>query len=111
MDMPILDILSNPVGVPALEQWDPWHLQRQDAGIGSPAQHSGLKDLVLLQLWHRSQLQLRSDPWLRNSICCGVAKKENKNKQTNKKNPSVNGFLTCKMRVVIIVCTIMERIH
>ena len=38
------------------------------------AQHSGLKDQALPQLWRRSQMQLRSDPWPRNSICHGVAK-------------------------------------
>ena len=40
------------------------------------------KDLVLPQLWHQSHLQLRSDPWPGDSICCRVAKKE---KQTKKK--------------------------
>ena len=29
----------------------------------SPAQRSGLKDLALPQLWCRSQLQLRFNPW------------------------------------------------
>ena len=29
-----------------------------------------------MQLWHRSQLCLGSDPWPGNSICRGVAKKE-----------------------------------
>ena len=33
-----------------------------------------VKDLVLLQLWLRSKLQLRSDPWSKNSICFGAAK-------------------------------------
>ena len=28
-----------------------------------PVQHSGLKDPVLLQLWHGLQLQLRFNPW------------------------------------------------
>lgn len=37
-----------------------------------------VKDLVLLQLWHSLQLQLRSDPWPRNSKCLGVAKEEKK---------------------------------
>ena len=30
-----------------------------------PAQYTGLKDLVLPQLWCRSQLQLRFKPWPR----------------------------------------------
>ena len=46
--------------------------------IQPPPWHSGLKDPVLLQPWHRSQLQLRSDPWPRNSICHREAKKEKK---------------------------------
>ena len=36
------------------------------------AWHIGLK------IWHRPQLQLRSDPWPGNSICQGVARKEKK---------------------------------
>ena len=39
------------------------------------AQHSGLKDQALLQVWHRSQQQLGSSPWPRNSICHWAAKK------------------------------------
>ena len=38
-----------------------------------------VKDLALLQLWWRSQLQLRSDPWPRNSICYKMGKKNKKN--------------------------------
>ena len=54
-------------------------------GHGSPAQHSGLR-ILCLQL--RSQLWLRSDPVSRNSICCGVAKKEKK-----KKKETSNGII------------------
>ena len=43
--------------------------------VRSPAQHSGLKEM---QLRCGSQLWLGSDPWPRNSICLGVAKKEKK---------------------------------
>ena len=57
---------------------------KQDHGISSTrlqvwflATHSGLKYLMLLHLQHRSQLQLISDSWLGNSICCGAAKKKN----------------------------------
>ena len=39
-------------------QWDQW--PSGSTGL-IPAQW--VKDLVLLQLWHRSQLQLGSDPW------------------------------------------------
>ena len=46
------------------------------------------KDLVLLQLWHRSQLQLRFDPWPGNFHMLWVQlkkKKTNKQKKTKKK--------------------------
>ena len=69
-----------------------WHtglavpLECWDAGsIFSPAQC--VKDLALLQLWLklklrlRSQLWLGSDPWPRNSICLGTAKKKKKKKK------------------------------
>ena len=35
-----------------------------------------VKDLALLQLWHRLQLWLESDPWPGISICHEVIKKE-----------------------------------
>ena len=64
-----------------MAQQDQQYLCRARMQIWSLAQHGELKDLALLQLPHRSQLQLRSDPWSRNSICHGVAKKRiNKNK-------------------------------
>ena len=44
-----------------------------------------IKDLVLPQQQHRLQLQFRSDPWPRNFICCGVAKKEKKEKKRKEK--------------------------
>ena len=37
-----------------------------------------VRNLGLLQLWLRSKLQLRSDIWPRNSICCRAAKNEKK---------------------------------
>jgi len=36
--------------------------------VQSLAQHSGLKDPALVQLRHRSQLQLKSDLWPRSSM-------------------------------------------
>ena len=36
-----------------------------EARVQSPAWHSGLKDLVLLLLWHRSQLWLGFNAWPR----------------------------------------------
>ena len=63
-----------------MAQRDWQHLCTARMQVRSPVQYSGLKDLVLPQMQHRSQLQLRSDPWPRNSICCGAAKKEGKKK-------------------------------
>ena len=51
--------------------WDPWYL----GSNGTPPAH-WVKDLALPQLQLRSKLQLRSDPWPGNSICCGTAKKK-----------------------------------
>ena len=34
--------------------------------VPSPAQHTGLKDLALLELWRKSQLQVGFNPWPRN---------------------------------------------
>ena len=56
----------------SLEHWDA-------ALIPGPAH--GVKDMALLQLQHRLQLQLRSDPWPGKSICHGVAKKEKEKRQ------------------------------
>ena len=42
-----------------------------------PSLAQWVKDLALPQLGRRSQLQLGSDPWPRNSACCGAAKKKN----------------------------------
>ena len=37
-----------------------------EAQVQSPAQHRGLKNSTLLQLWQRSQLWLGFNPWPRN---------------------------------------------
>ena len=47
-------------------------LQHQDTGSIPSLAQCVLKDLVLPQLWHRSQLWLGSDPQPRNTICLGV---------------------------------------
>ena len=44
-----------------------------------PSLAQWIKDPVLLQLQFRLQLQLGSDPWPGNSVCCRVTKKEKKN--------------------------------
>ena len=49
-------------GVSAVAQQDGTCLCSTKTQVRPPAWHSGLKDLVLPQLWRRSQLQLRSDP-------------------------------------------------
>ena len=54
--------------------------QHQDAGL-SPSLTQWVKDPALQQL--RLQLQLGSDPWPRNSICCGAAKKEKIKRDSN----------------------------
>ena len=43
-----------------------------EAEVSSPACHSGLKDLVLLQLQRRSQMWLRFNLWPRNIHAPGV---------------------------------------
>ena len=54
--------------------WEHWN-----AGlIPGPAQR--VKDLVLLELRLSSQLWLGSDPWPRNSMCHGAAKKKKTSK-------------------------------
>ena len=57
-----------------------------------------VKDLALLQLWSSLQLQLRSDPWLGNFICHGVAKKGEKKKKKKKKKSAVSCFQGAKTR-------------
>ena len=71
-------------GIPAVAQQDQRHLCRPRTQVPSPAQHSGLKDLVVLQLPHRSQPQLSSDPWPGNATCHRAAKKEKINEKSNK---------------------------
>lgn len=52
------------------------------AVISGPGQW--FKDLVLMQLWLGSQLWILSDPWPRNSMCCGAAKNERKRKKKHR---------------------------
>ena len=55
--------------------WEYW----DSISIPSPAQW--VKDLVLPQLQHKSQLLLKSDPWPGNPLCGGAAEKEKKKKK------------------------------
>ena len=69
-------------GVPAVVQLvnDPACLCGIAGLIPSPAQW--VKDLALLQLWHKSQMWLRFDPWPRNFHMLQVLlKKEKKSLQ------------------------------
>ena len=51
-------------GVPAMVQWV--KNLTAEAQVRPLAQHRKLKDLVLPQLWYRSQLRLGYIPWPRN---------------------------------------------
>ena len=62
-----------------MAKWDPTLFLSAGMQVPSPAWHSGLKDLAL-------QLQLRSDPWPRNSICPGEAKKDQNKTKWNNQN-------------------------
>lgn len=74
-------------GVPAVAQGDQQRLCSARRKVWSPAQHIGLKDPT-----RRSQLCLRSDPWLRDCICLRVAK------TTKKKNGVRRWMLVCWLK-------------
>ena len=61
--------------------------------ILSPAQW--VKDPAWPQLQHRSQFQLGSDPWPRNSVCHGVAKKKKRKEKKclRKTGVIMDGFM------------------
>ena len=66
--------------------------EHRDVGSGPrPGPAQWVKDLALPQLRLRSQLQLGSDPWPRNSICCEAAKKGKKKKGVLNESMSVPG--------------------
>ena len=54
--------------------------------VWSPAQQSGLKDQVLLQLWRRSQVRLRFNPWLGNTPMTEVQPLKKKKKKPKTRN-------------------------
>ena len=79
-------------GVPAVVQWVknltavsrvPVEVQAQTL-----ARSSGLKDLLLLQLLHRSQLWLRFHPWLGNFSTLWVCRKKKNKKKKRKQKKS-----------------------
>ena len=67
--------------VPTVAQQDQRSLGRAGTQVPSPV---WVKDLVLLQLRLRSQRQLGADPWPRNPIGRGVAKKGEKKRKERK---------------------------
>ena len=70
-------------GVPTMVQWikNPTAvtLVTVEVWVRSPPQHSGLKDLVLPQLWYRSKLWLGFSPWLGNFYMLWAQLKSEKN--------------------------------
>ena len=68
------------------DQWDPtmdqWHLCNARVQVQSLAQHSGLKDPVLLQLRRRLQLWLDLIPGL--GTLCAAGRQNNNNKKSTK---------------------------
>ena len=65
-------------GVPAVAKRDQRHLGRGWDADSIPGLEQRVKDLALPQLWPRSQVQLVSDPWPKNSMCHRKAEKEKK---------------------------------
>ena len=70
------------VKTPTVAAWVPVEEQ-----VRSLPGHSGLKDLALLQLQHRTQLQLRFNPWPGTCVRhgCGHKKKKLKIKREREK--------------------------
>ena len=74
------------MGVPAVAQWAQQHLGSTGTQVRSLAWLAQwIKDLVMLQLWLHSGLQLGSDSWPRSSICLGVAKTNKQKTKTKTK--------------------------
>ena len=106
-------------GVPAVMQWDQWLLCSTRMQVRFPAQHSGLKNLVLLQLWCRSQLQLSSDPMAQELHMFWDSQKQKQKKVRKKKdlayffflmnngghqNDSINTFLRFYTSLTVNTC-------
>ena len=67
------------LGIPAVVQWVK-DLELSLQPLGSLAQHSGVNDPELPQLWYRSQLWLGFDPWAGNFRMPQVQPKKKKKK-------------------------------
>ena len=77
--------LQDTVGVATVAQWDQWYCcktRTQVCSLACGLSHSGLGDLVLLQLWCR--LWLRFDLWPGNFICHQKKKKKEKKRKKRK---------------------------
>ena len=77
-------------GVPTVVQQDrQYHVCSTRMQVWSPVWHSH-RWPMLPQLWYRSQLRLRSDSWLKNSIWPGADKKDKKKKKKKKKKKATD---------------------
>ena len=74
---------------------DPMHLGSTGTQVRSPAWHSGLRMQCLPILCLSLQLELESDPWLRNSIGAGRPKKKNKKSLLNRPHTRLHGRTSC----------------
>ena len=93
------------LGVTAMVQQNGWLLCNASTQLWSQARHSGLR---MPQLWHRWQLQLRSDPWPRNSTCCRSAKKEKEEKFSEYR---FIVFLICSCKLFIVLTLGLLSLH
>ena len=71
-----------------MAQWNQQCLCSPRTQVKSPVRHSRLKDMMLPQLWHRSQLQVGFDSWSGNSIRYGVEKKKKEEEEEEEKRSS-----------------------
>ena len=105
----ICSFQNSQLGVPVVAQCDQWCLCSAWMQIWSPAQQSGLKILMLPQLWHRLHLWLRFDPpSLGIHLPCWVAAKKEKEKKilnliTVTRNFFCGFFFVC-LFVCLFVC-------
>ena len=78
--------LQDTVGVATVAQWDQWYCcktRTQVCSLACGLSHSGLGDLVLLQLWCR--LWLRFDLWPGNFICHQKKKKKKRKERKGRR--------------------------